>query len=200
MKIFIIRHGETEKNKKNVLHEKYDTASLSDLGREQIKLTANILKNEDIAQIFFSNEARAKESAQIISNTLDCLSTNLEGVEERNWGIYSNKPWSEVAVVLNPLSFEERFEYIPEGGESWKAFENRLVAALNHAISVSKGKNIAIVTHGGAIRALMPYLLDVDRKESYKYDPANASITEFEYEEGKFSPIKVDDISHLHKI
>jgi broad specificity phosphatase PhoE len=50
---------------------------------------------------------------------------------------------------------------------------------------------LVIITHGGVIRALMPYLLGVPKEESFKYDPPNASITIFEIiNEKKFIFIK----------
>ena len=54
-----------------------------------------------------------------------------------------------------------------------------------------------MVTHGGAIRALLPFLLDVPKEESFKYDPENASITIFDYSDNNFTKVMINDASHL---
>lgn len=197
MKIFFIRHGETNKNIGNKLHEKGDVETLNEIGVEQIKKTGEVLKNSNISVIFCSKELRAQRSSEILSNILECPSIPVDGFEERDWGIYANRPWSEVKEVLDPLTLEERYQYIPPEGESWKASEERLIKALREAIKNGNGENICIVTHGGAIRILMPYLLNAPIEETFKYDPANASITEFNYEGKTFRSERIDDISHL---
>jgi broad specificity phosphatase PhoE len=105
---------------------------------------------------------------------------------ERNWGVFTGKPWSEVEKILQPMTLEERYQYIPQGGESWKIFEKRLIKTIQKITQDNHGKTIVIVTHGGAIRALMPFLLSVRREESFKYDPDNASLTIFDFDEKGF--------------
>ncbi|HCC68153.1 TPA: hypothetical protein DEP90_03065 [Patescibacteria group bacterium] len=197
MKIFLIRHGETNKNIGNKLHERYDTESLNETGKGQITKTGKALQKYKISRIFCSKEIRAIKSANVLSDILNIPIIPIDGFEERNWGIYANRPWSEVKKVLEPLTLKERFLYEPPQGESWKTTEERLVDALNNSIRQANGENIAIVTHGSTIRILMPYLLGVSREESFKYDPDNASITEFKYEGSTFINIRVDDTSHL---
>lgn len=55
-----------------------------------------------------------------------------------------------------------------------------------------------VVSHGGAIRALMPHLLGVPKEESFKYDPDNASLAIFEYDGDNFIKKTVNDTSHLN--
>ena len=139
------------------------------------------------------------EFLHILSQRLNILLENITGLQERNWGVFSDKPWPEVKAILDKMALEERYNYIPPSGESWKEFEERLVSAINKALEGNKDKTIIIVSHGGAIRALMPYLLGVPREESFKYDPANASITIFDCNEGEFTARSVDDTSHLNQ-
>jgi broad specificity phosphatase PhoE len=95
------------------------------------------------------------------------------------------------------MSFYERYNFVPPRGESWKEAETRLIKTFNKLISENEGKTFILVTHGGAIRILMPILLGVEKEESYKYDPDNSSISIFDYQNGKFSKIVYNDTSHL---
>ncbi len=198
MKLFLIRHGETEKNVVNKLHGIGDIESLTEIGKKQIELTGEVLKSEGIVKIFYSNELRAKDSAVILSESLKCDVVEDRGLGDRNWGDFTDKPWSDVKEVLDPMTLEERYNYTPPNGESWKDFESRLITALHRAIDQSQNSNLVIVTHAAVIRALIPYLLKVSKEESFKYDPANASISEFEYDGMVFKQVRIDDISHLN--
>ncbi|MBU4016402.1 histidine phosphatase family protein, partial [Patescibacteria group bacterium] len=58
-------------------------------------------------------------------------------------------------------------------------------------------KTVVVVTHGGAIKALIPLLLKVSKEESFKHVPGNASLTIFDFDDKGFHQITVNDASHL---
>ena len=64
--------------------------------------------------------------------------------------------------------------------ESWKEFEERLINSVEKIVKANPTRTIAVVTHGGAIRALIPYLLDKPKEESFKYDIENGEIAVFD--------------------
>jgi broad specificity phosphatase PhoE len=196
-KIIFIRHGETAKNPSKLLHASNDPESLNDKGVEQIKKTASKLKELAPFKIISSKERRAIESGKIIAQALNVPLEEVEGMQERNWGIFTGKPWGEVKKVLDKMSLEERYKYSPPNGESWEIFETRLINSLKQILENNSDKTLVIVTHGGAIRALMPFLLNVSREESFKYDPDNASLSIFDYDGESFHLIAVNDTSHL---
>ena len=73
---------------------------------------------------------------------------------------------------------------------------NRLETSLD-IITKSDNKVVAVVMHGGALRALMPILKDLPKDNSFQYDFDNASITYFEYSNGKFKSILENSTEHL---
>ncbi|EKD99656.1 MAG: Phosphoglycerate mutase [uncultured bacterium] len=196
-KIILIRHGETQTNVKNILHKYGDPDNLTPTGIKQVELVGERLKTLGLEKLYASNEYRALQSADIIGKICNLDITPLEGMEERNWGEFSGKPWSDVKVVLDPLTLDQRFNYIPPNGESWKTVEERLITAVKKAVELNPKKTVGIVTHAGSIRALIPFLLKVPREESFKYDPKNTSITIVEIEGDSITPILIDDTSHL---
>ena len=194
--LILVRHGETRKNLLSNLHSSDDPESLNKTGIDQIEKTALVLKEYLPFNLYSSIKRRAVESAKIISEINNVPVNFIEGMEERNWGVYSGKPWDDVSKILDPLSLEERFNFVPKNGESWKAFEIRLIKALKRVLT-TQDKNIVIVTHGGSIRALLPFLLNTSKDESFKFDPANASLTIFEIKKHQFRKIVIADTSHL---
>ena len=181
-KLILIRHGETDKNVNNSLHTTNDSESLNSNGIEQIRFTANKLISLSPSKIYSSKERRAIESANILSESLKVPFELINGMEERNWGIFTGKPWDEVKKILDPMTLDERYNYVPPNGESWKTFATRLISAIKKIVDTNSEQTIVVVTHGGAIRALIPYLLNIPREESFKYNPDNASIFLFYYD------------------
>jgi len=196
--LILVRHGQTEKNTKDVLHESGDVEQLTEVGVDQIKLTAEKLKEFSPVAVYSSKEMRGVQSAELIANTLQIPFEAVDGMEERKWGNLSGKSWSEVQAILEPMSLEERYLYTPEGGESWEQFEKRLILTVSSIMEKHKGENVVVVSHGGAIRALMPYLLNAPREESFNHNPDNASITVFDKTNGVLGQITLNDTSHLN--
>ncbi|HSX39350.1 MAG TPA: histidine phosphatase family protein [Candidatus Saccharimonadales bacterium] len=195
--LILIRHGETNTNVKNVLHMPNDKDKLTEKGTDQMKKTSKKIKHLQADALYSSVESRALESADFISQSLDLKVQPTIELKERNWGDLSGKPWVEVENILNQLPLEERYCYTPTNGESWQKFEERLVPAIKAITEKNQGKKVVIVTHGGSIRALMPYLLNIPKEESFKYYPRNASLSIFELEDEKINSLVIDDISHL---
>lgn len=196
-KLILVRHGETDKNINDSLHASNDPETLNDTGIKQINITADKLSNYSPSKIYSSKERRARESAKIIADTLKIPVEKIDGMQERNWGVFTGKPWGEVKKVLGPMTLDERYNYVPQDGESWKIFETRLTDAINKILGDNSEKTVVVVTHGGAIRALMPFLLSLPKEESFKYNPDNASITIFDYNGETFTRVVTNDISHL---
>lgn len=197
--LILIRHGETETNVKGKIHRSFGEETLTDIGIKQINQTSIAIKKYSPDIIYCSREKRAVQSATIIAEKLGIPLVNVEGLEERNWGDYAGLSFPEIKekAGIDNMSFEERYNFHPPNGESWKETEERLLKVLIHTLETNEGKNVVLVTHGGSIRILMPTLLMVDKTESYKYDPNNASISVFDFVDGIFTKIIYGDTSHL---
>ena len=157
-RIILVRHGQTKKNAKGIIHAFGDEELLNEVGIEQINKAANKLREFSPVVVYSSKGRRATQSGELISQKLGISLKALDGMEERNWGDSAGKTWDEVVKVLSGMSLEERYLYTPPNGESWKHFETRLIAVINKILSENKNKTVVVVSHGGAIRALIPYL------------------------------------------
>lgn len=198
-KLILVRHGETKTNIKGLLHDSFDQEVLNSRGRQQIKLTAKYLVDLRPDLIFSSKEKRAVGSSQILSRELKIPLKEVEGLHERNWGDLSGKSWLDIKKILDKMGLDERYAYIPPAGESWQKFEERLIQVIKTLVTDHANKNIVVVTHGGAIRALMPFLLNTLKQESFKYNPDNASVTIFEVvPPNQYKSILINGTDHLY--
>src|SRR5258708_6530531 len=98
--LILTRHGETPANIINILHKSNDQEKLTEKGIVQMNKTAKKLSKLEINALYSSNEIRAVESAEIISNLLNIKNQTLNSLKERNWGKFSGKPWAEVIKIL----------------------------------------------------------------------------------------------------
>jgi len=196
MKVLFLRHGQTATNVAAKVHRKNDESPLDKVGISQAHKLAIACFAEGVQQLYCSPEKRARQTADIIGAQLGLKAIALEELGERDWGNWSDKPWTEIQSKLEKLSVTERYEFVPPKGESWQAMDRRLEIAVER-IQSSNSPVMAVVMHGGALRALMPLLKGEAKETSFNYDFKNASITSFEYESGSWTLLRENDLAHL---
>lgn len=195
MEILLLRHGETEKNVKNVTHKHGEDTRLNEVGREQARRLAEVCRDHRVQKVYCSPETRAMETAGIIAEELDLDTTIVDGLTERHWGDWEGQAWSEIQSHLQKMSLDERRKFIPPNGESWEIMEQRLLDAVNEILG--QGDVAAVVTHAGALRALMPPLKGDAIETSLGYEFDNASVTIFDQEADELIQTLENDTSHL---
>ncbi len=170
--IFLVRHGETEANRKKLLfgHLNWD---LNKTGIRQIKNCSKrlkqIIKNKKISCIITSNLLRAKHSAKIISKVTGIKNITIaKDISEKSEGILEGKTYQEfretsyknyIKWLKDPLGFR------PEKGESINDLNKRVSRFYNLLKKKSYGKNIIIVTHSGPIKVILLNTLESNIKK-----------------------------------
>lgn len=160
MKLVIIRHAETNK----IAGLAGEPDALSPASHAQIEKLVETCRRENVEAVFHSPQARAVYTAEALASALSIPSLEQPGLEERSFGDWDEWEWPQIAAELNKLTTEERYTFVPSNGESWQQMEERLRAALQE-ISSKQYASVAIITHGGAIRALLP-IVTGEPKES----------------------------------
>ncbi|MEI6400480.1 MAG: class I tRNA ligase family protein, partial [bacterium] len=150
-KYFVMRHGEAEHN----LHWQVSTHPdnphhLTDNGKEQVRVSAEDLKDKKIDMMVISPFVRTRETAQIVKEVLG-LSDEQTIFDERlkEFGVYSfeGKTWGEYHDA-----FPKTKEYVDaknDGDESYLDIKLRVMELLYEYETTYKDKNILFVTHGG---------------------------------------------------
>lgn len=195
MKILFLRHGETDTNVRQLTHKKGSGEGLNKTGLQQAHKLAKICRAHGVQNIYSSPELRAIQTAEIIGQDIGLEPIILEDLSERHWGDWDGLPWNEISSHLQPMSIKERYKFIPPNGESWEQMEQRLLKVVRtiHA----QDKTAAVVTHAGALRALMPPLKKEPLNTSLSYDFQNASVTIFEGDKNNLAVRLENDTSHL---
>jgi len=148
MKIFILRHGQTELNKKGVINGHIDDV-LALEGIKQAKNVAPFLP-KTIKHIYSSSLERAKETAKILNETLHVALTFHDELKEVNFGILNGAPFlDEYKKRHKMLDYDWR-----PSGESFEEVKTRVLKFLEKIKKENNDEEILIVAHGGIIRLL----------------------------------------------
>lgn len=185
MKLYLVRHGETDWNIANRIQGQTDT-SLNEKGRQQAdKLAGELVKGYRIKKIYASKKARAWETANIIGDELGIVPKIKEGLEEISFGSWEGYTWNEVRENFPQeyLVWKKNRRYqVPPMGESYEQLLRRLLPALADIMAKEEADTLA-VTHSAVIMTLMSYLYDTPFEDMAKnYRTGNAEIVELDQE------------------
>jgi broad specificity phosphatase PhoE len=189
MKILFCRHGESHENVKGNLAKVVNDSPLTKKGLKQTSAFLQLFRKYGVQKVYYSPKERAKAIGKIIDRELKIPHETVSGLSERNWGIWGNKPWEEVAKKLEKLSIKQRYKIVPPKGESWKSFEIRLFKALKKIEKEAKEKgynSIAVVTHRGCLRAIFPILLKSGIEEHKRFSVEVGSVSVISKDEERY--------------
>ena len=158
-----MRHGESTSDIEDRFGGDYDD-HLTEKGKEQAEKLAEKLLNKEIEIIFSSPKLRAKETAEILRESLGCNLEIVDNIREQNrYGVLTGmkklegkeKHPDQVELIKNPYNNAK-------DGEPSEPFRKRVIKAFNE-ITNSAYNAIAVISHGGPIRYLMREILGEDK-------------------------------------
>lgn len=199
MKIYLIRHGQTDWNVAGKIQGKTDIP-LNETGRRQAACLAKGMEHRPVAQIFSSDLIRARETARAIGESQHVEVETLSGLEEIGFGKWEGMTLEQIQVVF-PEEYEKWCEnpvtVAPPGGESLSQIKERCRRVMEEILKRAKG-DFAIVSHGAMLAYVVEYLMRNDPNDQ-EIIVGNASITTIQYEpeDGTAVLIQTNDQEHL---
>lgn len=187
--LYLVRHGETDWNRARRIQGRTDIP-LNDTGREQALRTARLLARRSWDAVISSPLGRARETAEIVARELALPEPLLrDALVERNYGDAEGMDFAEIDA-----RYPEGVE-VP-GRETRQAVGERVVPELTRLAADHPGQALVVVTHGGAIRAV---LATVD--PAWSHDRiTNGSIHSFRFEDGSLRLIAFDDPMEVESV
>jgi broad specificity phosphatase PhoE len=196
MRLSLIRHGQADKNLQQIIHSPNDPSDLTELGIAQANKVRCLLIDSKVEWVGSSPENRAIRTAEIATEGLGLQIHTMQEFHERDWGVFSGRPWAEIKARLDSMNILERYSFKPEGGESWAEMDQRLLRGIRQ-ITTMHYSSVAIFSHGGALRALVPLLLGEQKITSLDHNFYNASVTTFDYDGQNFRQVLLNSVVHL---
>ena len=197
LKLYIVRHGETEWNVIKRFQGQLNTP-LTEKGMEKLRKTGKKLENVLFDEVYTSELGRTVASAEIILN-------ENRGYRNKKLELKKLAELNEVYFgVWQGLTYEEVFLKYPEEGnnyfynvKNYKA-ENveaekledaleRFLKGINKILDSHESGNILVVTHGTVFEMFMNYvandsIFDIDERTLM----GNGDYKIFSYKDGKF--------------
>lgn len=161
MKLYIIRHGETDWNKQKRLQGQSDT-ELNGYGIELAEITGTALKYVSFDHIFSSPLKRAYRTAEIIRGDRTVPIITDDRLKEIGFGINEGVR-SELITADFHYFFDAPEKYVPaEGGETYEELCSRsrdFIESVLIPLSVKEPDSVVLVTaHGALNKSMMIYL------------------------------------------
>lgn len=161
MKVYLIRHGETDYNKKRKLQGQCDI-ELNDYGRELARITAEALKDVHFDIVYTSPLKRAKETAQIMIGERAVPVIEDKRIQEISFGEYEGLCCQGENFNIPDKSFRNFFDlpaeyHVPPNGESFEEIIKRTGEFWKELLRKEElaEKTVLISTHGCALKAIL---------------------------------------------
>lgn len=211
MKLYIVRHGQTELNLKHILQGNLDSPLTEKgiIGAEKIR---EELKNIEFDKVITSNLNRAIKTAEIILAEREDQFIQDADVGEMAFGVWQGKSQEEISTsketgenYINYFKYPDKY-IPPKGAESYEHLIQRAQHFLEGMKTYARKNpkaNVLLVSHGAFIKAILGVIHQASIKDFWG-EPyvTNCSITMIDISGGEYTILKEADVSHLgeHKI
>jgi probable phosphoglycerate mutase len=184
MRLFFIRHGETDWNLEGRLQGQRDIP-LNDLGRIQAeeagrRLQGLVARPEDLDYVA-SPMSRTRETMEILRAAIGLHPTAYrldERLREITFGDWEGLTWKQVRKA-HPDAAQARerdkWGYVPPAGESYAMLAERVRPIIGDLT-----RDTVIVSHGGVARAFLANLCGVARSDAPRVDIWQGKVLVFE--------------------
>lgn len=192
MKLYVIRHGETEANKEGRFQGWTDNP-LNEKGIELAEITGKAMKGIVFDGCYSSPLLRARQTAEIILQESGNGSVPVicdDRIKEINMGTWEEKRFRteqrDIPLEKAKEFFNKPFEFpgFPEGETARQVCE-RTQDFLKELTAADDGKTYLISIHGFAMRAMLNYLYDDPSDFWQKHVPLNCEVNILEASNGR---------------
>lgn len=198
--IFLIRHGETDYNKKGIVQGRGVNPSLNEKGRAQADSFFQKYQNEPFEIVYTSTLKRAIESVQSFIDKKIPHKIYSE-LDEIGWGDFEGREVddyfrSEFKRIIGEWQ-SGNLEEKTINGESPLELQQKHFQFIN-ILNSRPEKKILMCMHGRAMRILLCTLLNKSLSEMDNFPHYNLSLYRLVYDGKEFKLTTFNDLSHLH--
>ncbi len=183
MRLYFVRHAQSEANTQMVISNRDLPHPLTELGRQQAEALARSLADVPLAAVFSSPIMRAAQTAQIVAAFRGLPIEFADALREPDCGIMEGRAdeeaWAEHRRVMEDWLWQRRFDSHIEGGESFHDLRARFVPFVEHLIAAhgDSDHNLLLITHGSLLYLMLPLVLNnIDLVTVGEYPMPNTAV------------------------
>ena len=197
MKLYVVRHGETEWNKDELFRGRKDIP-LNDAGKRQAERAGAYFACEPVRRVLSSPLGRARQTAEPIGRTTHVRVEAREEFTDMAFGIWEGRTLREIeeccpADLALWRKSPEKLRL--EGAETLEDVRERVGKGLADATCAAQ-ETIVVVTHRVICKILVLFCLGISNEHFWglKFDPG--SITLLERTDNRYALIFSNDTCH----
>ena len=208
-RVIVIRHGQSTFNIHRIIQGRCDESVLTELGQQQAACVGKALQGLTLSAIYCSPLQRARQTADIVANSLENAPTPdptdlLREVHLPQWEKMSvpevQEKFPEAYRVWKRAP--DQFSMQMPSGEFFPVLELRDQAALfwQSILDQHSGETIAIIAHNGINRCLISTALGIGAEHYQSLLQTNCAISVLNFKGGYGDPVQLESMnltSHL---
>jgi broad specificity phosphatase PhoE len=201
----LIRHAETVGNRQQQWTG-WSHTPVSELGHEQIRRTAARLAREpyDTCAVYSSPLERAWETAEPIGEAVGRQPIRVEALKEMHFGdlesIHGDRFATDHPEIYRRWQRRTDESFGWPGGETRRAFRERVAGALERLSADHAGETALVVTHSGVIRMALAHFVPQEYAEWWRLRIENCSLTHLVFDRAGVEVPILNDVTHLQSI
>ena len=185
MRLWLVRHGETEANVAG-LYSGHAPTPLTERGIAQAQTLGTLLRNVPVDNVLCSELERARHTTQLILGDREVPVRNMPELNEMFFGDWEMRHHRDLAredAENYAVWCNDWQNATPTNGEGFQAFSQRLERFIAQLADYKTCQNLLVVSHQGVLSVLIARLLSM---------PA-AAMWHFRVEQGCWSAIDFCD-------
>ena len=196
MKLYIIRHAETEYNRKGIIQGSEVDSDINDVGESQANSFYEYYKNINFDKIYVSDLKRTFQTIRRFTVSGSSYE-KLKDFNEISWGINQGKSddLEDYARLIDTWlagNLDNKFKE----GESPNEMSARLLKGFNKVLD-DDHDTVLLCIHGRALRILLSKIIDNDLTKMDKYVHSNTGLYIIEYKSDKYKILGSNLRNHL---
>lgn len=201
--IYLIRHGQTDFNKRGIVQGSGVDSSLNEEGNQQALKFYAAYNDIPFSDIYVSSLKRTHQTVAPFAAKQIPMHV-LKELDEINWGILEGaEPTEEnTAEFLRILGLWKsgELEVAIEGGETPNSMYARQKIGLEKIESSQSGNTVLVCMHGRAMRSFLCLLTQIPLQNMDEFEHGNTCLYILEKEENatKYDIIERNLRTHLH--
>ena len=177
MRLYFIRHGQTEANF-NKTHSGWGDVMLTEVGKEQARNIGRVLEKIPFDKIYSSDLSRARDTKELVlpGKEFELCPT----IREINVGFLARRPVDDCIAEYGEdyLKNKKEVNYKPYGGESYEEFCTRIREFLD-MIEKSPYERVAAFCHGGFIYCMLDIITGIfNNRKAIACDNCGVTVIE----------------------
>lgn len=196
MRLYIMRHAQTEYNKNGIIQGSEVDSDINKFGDNQSSLFYDYYKSIPFDMVYVSALKRTYQTVRRFTEAgIPCK--KLKEFNEISWGINQGKSddLKEYEELINSWlsgDLDNKFE----NGESPNEMSERLVRGFDKIIKENH-ENVLLCIHGRALRILLSKIIDKDLTKMDKYTHSNTGVYIIDYNNKKYDIVAKNLRNHL---